>query len=124
MRPTAEASFTPLAEARPALGRLRCWAVWWVALFAAVSTLRSTPGAPPDPNLEDKVEAGSVLKFVKLVAWPAPAFSRPDAELLIGTVSDDQAWRVLSQAVEGKTVNGQRLGVARMSEGDDPKAYR
>lgn len=70
------------------------------------------------PQLERRVKAVFLYKFVDYVVWPAGTFSQPDAPLLIGVMGDDRLAEDLAAALSTRSVGGRPIGVRRYHEGE------
>jgi hypothetical protein len=94
-------------------------------LFAAAVALAAGcwpgPGAwaQEDPaQLELKVKAAFLYKFIGYIDWPAASFARPDTPVTIGVVGADALAAELAQAVAGRTANDRPVAVRRLKPGE------
>jgi hypothetical protein len=76
-------------------------------------------GAQEDAaQLELRVKAAFLYKFIGYIDWPAGSFARPDAPVTIAVVGADALAAELAQAVAGRTVNDRPVVVRRLKPGD------
>jgi len=101
------------------------WAKWRThllatALWACCTALVASPAIAADDAaaLERTVKAAFVYKFLSYVEWPAGAFARPDAPIVIGVYGADDIGSELSQVVPGRTIADRPLEVRRVKEAD------
>jgi hypothetical protein len=85
-------------------------------IMAAVASGTLSVQAQPESPSEYQVKAAFLYNFTKFVEWPAEAFKDPNAPIIIGVVGEDPFGSILDQIVSGKTVNGRRLVIKRVSE--------
>jgi len=76
-------------------------------------------GAEGQNALENKVKAAFLYNFAAHTEWPAEAFAKPDAPLVIGLAGGVPFAAVLKDGLEGKTLGGRRI-VARAVRAKDP----
>jgi hypothetical protein len=70
------------------------------------------------PQLELKVKAAFLYKFIGYIDWPAASFAKPDTPVVIGVVGADQVAAELTQAVTGRTANDRPVVVRRLRAGE------
>lgn len=68
--------------------------------------------------LEYDVKAAFLLNFTKFISWPPTAFATADAPFLICILGDDPFGRSIDQVIEGESVQGHRIAVARLRPDD------
>ena len=69
---------------------------------------------------EYHVKALFLLNFVKYVDWPETSFSGPDSPIVIGILGQDNFNDNLTDAIEGKSVNGREIVIHHLANGEDP----
>ena len=69
-------------------------------------------------QLELKVKAAFLYKFIGYIDWPAASFAKPDTPVTIGVVGADQLAAELAQAVSGRTANDRPVAVRRLRAGE------
>jgi hypothetical protein len=84
-----------------------------LALVYAAAALSLNASAAP-ALAEYEVKAAFILNFTKFVEWPPSAFASADAPLTICILGEDPFGRVFDQIVEGESVNGHKIVVARL----------
>jgi hypothetical protein len=67
---------------------------------------------------ERGVKAAFVYKFLGYVEWPAQAFARADAPIVVGVVGADDIAGELADVVNGRSVEGRPIEVRRLRAGD------
>ncbi len=67
---------------------------------------------------EATVKAAYLFNFAKLVEWPASAFDRAQAPLVIGVVGRDAVADELTRSFGKATANGRPLEIRRVSAGN------
>jgi hypothetical protein len=67
---------------------------------------------------EASVKAAYLYNFAKLVDWPASAFDRAQAPIVIGVVGRDAVADELTRGFAKATVNGRPLEIRRVSAGN------
>lgn len=70
---------------------------------------------------EAAIKAAFLYKFAGYVEWPAAAFPTPATPLVIGTLSADEVAAELEVALAGRSVDGRRVAVRRLKEGESPQ---
>ena len=105
--------FRPLYRARVLL----------IAAAAALGGAALCPGAgawaQEDPvQLELKVKAAFLYKFLGYIDWPAASFAKPDMPFTIAVLGADALAAELAQAVTGRTVNDRPVAVRRLKPGE------
>ena len=97
------------------------------SLFLAAAVVLACAGGWPgagawaqeDPTqLELKVKAAFLYKFIGYIDWPAASFAKPDTPVTIGVVGADQVAAELAQAVAGRTANDRPVTVRRLKAGE------
>lgn len=86
------------------------------ALLAGIALLAAF-GAGAQP-LEHDVKAAFLYRFLSFVDWPAQAFARADAPIVIGVLGADDVLASLEQAVQGRVAQGRPVQVRRLKEGE------
>ena len=94
--------------------------------FPACAILLATlflagPVALAQQATETAIKAAFLYKFAGYIEWPGSAFAAPDAPIAIGTLASDEVAAELEIAVTNRTVNGRRVVVRRLREGDSPQ---
>jgi hypothetical protein len=100
---------------RVALGR-------WVAGLVGLALLGfAVPAvsAQTEPSAEYKVKAVLLFKLAQFVEWPAAAFHKGDAPLVIGVLGDDPFGAYLDDLVSSEKVGDRRLVVRRYKRVQD-----
>lgn len=69
---------------------------------------------------ESSVKAAFLFKFASFVEWPATAFGRPDAPLVIGIAGDEAVAADLEQLAASRPPGSQPVKVVRISGTDVP----
>jgi hypothetical protein len=90
-------------------------------LIVALVVLLCGSGARADSDAtiaEYRIKAAFLLKFVGFIDWPASAFDRSDAPLVIGVLGGDALAGELEQIASGRQVNGHPIRVRRLARGD------
>jgi len=67
---------------------------------------------------ERGVKAAFVYKFLGYVEWPAQAFARPDAPIVVGVLGADDIAGEIADVVKGRSVDGRPIEVRRLHAGD------
>jgi hypothetical protein len=90
-------------------------------LFIVCALLLSWRSVAVDaaPSSEYLIKAGYLYNFAMFVGWPADAFSRPDAPLVIGIVGSDPFGQALDRIVQNKRINGRPVVVRRLQANSD-----
>nr|WP_314547053.1 YfiR family protein [uncultured Massilia sp.] len=95
---------------------LACLAVpLGLALLAPQAAAQS---AITNTQLQRRVKAAFLVKFLGYVDFPAGAFPDPSTPLTIGVVDADELVAELERAVAGRSINGRRIAVSRLREGE------
>ena len=89
--------------------------------LAAGAILAFAPAAAAQVATEAAVKAAFLYKFAGYIEWPGAAFAAPDSPLVIGTLAGDDVATELEAAVANRQVNGRRLLVRRLREGEPPQ---
>ena len=90
-------------------------------LIVALVVLMCSSGARADSDAtiaEYRIKAAFLLKFVGFIDWPAAAFDRSDAPLVIGVLGGETLGNELEQIASGRQVNGHPIRVRRLGRGD------
>lgn len=69
-----------------------------------------------------KVRAAVLLNFLRFTEWPASAFTKPDAPMVVGVLGDDPFGTVLEKTFEGKTIGNRTIRVVRLAGSGAGKA--
>ena len=85
-----------------------------IACLAATCMLSSGANAVS----ESQVKAAFIYNFVRFVEWPSQSFPSSDTPVTIGIVGGEQVGDAIEQLTKGKTVDGRRLVVKRLSSRD------
>ncbi len=92
---------------------------WIAALVALALTMPAgTASAQSAKDRELLLKAAFLYNFAKFVEWPAAAFASPSAPLTM-CVHSREAFAVIAEAMDGKTVGNRRLSVV---DGHGPAA--
>lgn len=67
---------------------------------------------------ESLVKAAFLHKFASFVDWPDGTFARPDSQLRIGVLGDEQVWRDLRELARDRDRDGRPVTVTRLAPGD------
>lgn len=89
--------------------------------LAAGAICAFAPCAAAQVATEAAVKAAFLYKFAGYVEWPGTAFAAPDAPLVIATLAADEVAGELEAAVATRQVNGRRVIVRRLREGESPQ---
>jgi hypothetical protein len=95
--------------------RLRLATLWLAALACAAAGLAHAQQAS-----EAAVKAAFIYRFANYVEWPESAFA-PDAPFTIGVAGADEVAAELEKIVPGRTVNGRRVVMRRIAEGESAR---
>jgi hypothetical protein len=88
-------------------------------LAGAVLIPINTPHAGAGKGASEyELKAAFLFNFAKFVEWPAEAFSNESAPIVVGVVGDDPFNGSLD-SVGGKSVNGRRVAIRRLSASQD-----
>ena len=74
--------------------------------------------APESPSLEYQVKAAFLLNFTKFVDWPETGSGDVQARVTICIPEEDPFAGALDKMVEGENVNGRKLTVQRIRNGE------
>lgn len=83
-----------------------------------IFTLLSISTAPLRAENEAIVKAAYLFNFAKLVEWPASAFDRAQAPIVIGITGRDAVADELTRTFGRATANGRPLEIRRVSAGN------
>ncbi len=70
---------------------------------------------PARAATEAEVKAAFIYNFARFVEWPPQAFPSGDTPLTIGVVGGQPVADALDQLTRGKTIDGRRLSIRRVS---------
>ena len=87
-------------------------------VLGLVLALACASWARAETAAEYQIKAVFLFNFTQFVTWPAGAFAKPDAPLVIGIVGDDPFGAALDAAVEGGTSGTHPLRVRRFKGGE------
>ena len=96
------------------------------ALLMAAAIAAGAAGRPVAParaqeeavQMEMRVKAAFLYKFIGYIDWPPSSFARPDTPVLIAVVGADSLAAEVTQAVAGRTVNDRPVTVRRLKPGE------
>jgi hypothetical protein len=77
--------------------------------------------AAPAPVLEYQVKAVFLYNFTQFIDWPADAFAKPDAPLVIGILGQDPFDKYLDDVVRGEKAGGHPIIVKRFRDIDSAR---
>lgn len=101
---------------RMAVCLLACLAVpLGLAMLAPPAAAQS---AIANTQLQRRVKAAFLVKFLGYVDFPAGAFVDHAAPLTIGVIDADELVAELERAVAGRSIDGRRIAVRRLREGE------
>jgi hypothetical protein len=69
-------------------------------------------------QLQRRVKAAFLVKFLGYVDFPPSAFGDPSAPVTIGVMDADELGAELARAVAGRSINGRSIAVRQLREGD------
>jgi len=72
-----------------------------------------------DPQQAMNLKSVYVYSFCRFVAWPAAAFDRPDAPLVIGVFGDDKMRDTLAEIAARRQAQGRSLEIKKLASPDD-----
>ena len=81
--------------------------------LAGLAPLPGTVRAADAPVKEYQVKAAILLQSARFVEWPADAFSRPDAPIVVGVLGEDPFGPLLDQIFRGESAKGRPLEIRR-----------
>ena len=98
----------------------------WLCLLRALGTaavglllvLPALAQAPEASQIERRVKAVFLYKFVDYVAWPASTFAQADAPVVIGVLGDDRLANELAEVLASRAAGSRPIGVRRYHEGE------
>jgi len=70
---------------------------------------------------EYQIKAACLLNFVQFIEWPAAAFPKPEAPIVIGVLGDDPFGNVLEHTFQDESVQSRMLVVKRSRQLDELK---
>lgn len=111
------------SPARAQRRRIAGWAlVCATALLSEVGTARqaAAQSAVSGVQLEKRVKAAFLYKFLGYAEYPAAAFGDAGAPFVIGVLGADDLAAELARIVAGRTVGGRGIVVRALHEGDLP----
>ncbi len=91
------------------------------ALLKALLCLALVAPGLAAAQAEYEVKAAYLFRFLSFVEWPAQAFARPDAPLVIGVLGEDDVYAGLQEIVAGRQAQGRPLSVRRVKNGEGAK---
>lgn len=68
--------------------------------------------------VEQRIKAASLYKFLGYTEWPPAVFSTADSPYVIGIVEAEEIAQELSRISANRQVNGRRLVIRKMKQGD------
>lgn len=86
--------------------------------LALLAPQASAQSAITNTQLQRRVKAAFLVKFLGYVDFPAGAFADPSTPLTIGVVDADELVAELERAVAGRSINGRGIAVSRLREGE------
>lgn len=92
---------------------------WFVFFFPFLMMSMAAPPHPQAPSREYQVKAVFLYNFTQFVEWPADAFQKEDAPLVIGILGKDPFGTYLDETVSGEKLNTHPLVVRRFSKVED-----
>jgi hypothetical protein len=101
-----------MEQVNPIRRRLRRVAGIVIGLIAGAATLFAAQS--PGPRSEYEVKAAFLLNFTRFIEWPPEAFEDSRAAFSICILGEDPFQNMLDQVVEGESVRGRRVVVARV----------
>jgi hypothetical protein len=84
-----------------------------VPLIAAMATSTLVCGADAPVPSEYQVKAAFLYNFAKFVDWPVEALPESSTDMILCILGEDPFGTDLEETVQGKLVNGRRLGIKR-----------
>ena len=70
---------------------------------------------------EPAVKAAFLYKFAGYVEWPPATFANPETPFTIAIVGSDEVAAELEKLVPGRQINGRRVVVRKLREGESPR---
>ena len=92
-------------------------AVRWLRAAAAAALLAFAPAAAAQVS-EAAVKAAFLFKFLGYVEWSPAVFAQADSPMVIATMGSDDVTQELERIVQGRVVQGRRVVVRKLAEGD------
>jgi hypothetical protein len=89
------------------------------ALLSFAAAFTFVPPADAQTVTEPAIKAAFLYKFLGYVEWPSQAMS-PDGAYVIAVAGADEVAGELERIVAGRSINGHRVTVRRVREGDSP----
>jgi hypothetical protein len=86
--------------------------------LAALAPSATAQSAIVNSQLQRRVKAAFLYKFLGYVDFPPHAFPSAAAPVTIGVVNADELVDELARAVEGRTINGRSIAIRPLREGD------
>jgi hypothetical protein len=90
-------------------------------LALALGMVRGPAAAPAGPGMEYQVKAVFLFNFTQFVDWPADAFAKPDAPLVIGILGDDPFDKYLDDVVRGEKACGHPIVIKRFHDAESAR---
>lgn len=88
---------------------------WVSAMFGVLACLIAMESfASAEQRTEYEVKAAFIYNFARFVEWPATAFERPDAPIVICVLGEDPFGHILDDTVRGKMVGQRPLSIRRI----------
>lgn len=84
-------------------------------LLLALALIRGAAAAA-EPGMEYQVKAVFLYNFTQFVDWPAEAFAKPDAPLVIGILGRDPFDTYIDDVVRGEKAGGHPILVKRFRD--------
>jgi len=98
----------------------RHWIQKAAALFGLIVLLGGSQALHAQPTMSEyQVKALFLLNFIKYVNWPPGTLSRNNDPIEIGVLGQDNFNDSLTNAIEGKIVDGRSIIIKHLSEDDD-----
>ena len=101
--------------------RMACWALACAAAlcaFAGVGAPVQAQSAIANTQLERRVKAAFLYKFLGYADFPPGAFADAAAPLTIGVLGDDELAAELTRVVAGRGINNRSIAVRQLRESD------
>jgi hypothetical protein len=86
----------------------------WCVAALAVAALQAHAQVASEPA----VKAAFLHKFLGYIEWGGRAFAAPDAPIVVGTTGSDDVTAELERIAASRPVQGRRVVVRRLAEGD------
>ena len=76
----------------------------------------------PGPHSEYEVKAAFLLNFTRFISWPPETFAHSGGVFRICVLGEDPFQNLLDRAVQGESVKGKRVVVARVKGAPDAQS--